>query len=80
VIFFLPKATGASGAGGVGVLHFLQDHLLPAQHGRASSGVAQGAPADRHTLEKLASSFLAMVKLSFVRRYFRMLERFSGST
>ena len=30
--------------------------------------------------EKLASSFLAMVKLSFVRRYFRMLERFSGST
>src|SRR5919112_2019198 len=30
--------------------------------------------------EKLASSFLAMVKLSFVRRYLRMLERFSGST
>ena len=30
--------------------------------------------------EKLASSFLAMVKLSFVRRYFRMLERFSGNT
>jgi uncharacterized protein (UPF0548 family) len=30
--------------------------------------------------EKLASSFPAMVKLSFVRRYFRMLERFSGST
>jgi transposase len=30
--------------------------------------------------EKLASSFLAMVKLSFVRRYFRMLGRFSGST
>jgi transposase len=30
--------------------------------------------------EKLTSSFLAMVKLSFVRRYFRMLERFSGST
>ena len=25
-------------------------------------------------------SFLAVVKLSFVRRYFRMLERFSGST
>ncbi len=31
-------------------------------------------------LEKLASSFLAMVKLSFVRRYLRMLEPFSGST
>jgi len=30
--------------------------------------------------EKLASSFMAMVKLSFVRRSFRMLERFSGST
>ena len=30
--------------------------------------------------EKLASSFLAMVKLSFMRRYFRMLEQFSGST
>jgi uncharacterized protein (UPF0548 family) len=30
--------------------------------------------------KKLASRFLAMVKLSFVRRYFRMLERFSGST
>jgi uncharacterized protein (UPF0548 family) len=30
--------------------------------------------------EKLASGSLAMVKLSFVRRYFRMLERFSGST
>jgi transposase len=30
--------------------------------------------------EKLASSFLAMVKLSFVRRYFRMLERSSGGT
>ena len=30
--------------------------------------------------EKLVSSFLAMVKLSFMRRYFRMLERFSGST
>jgi transposase len=29
--------------------------------------------------EKLVSGFLAMVKLSFVRRYFRMLERFSGS-
>jgi transposase len=26
--------------------------------------------------EKLASSFLAMVKLSFMRCYFRMLERF----
>ncbi len=30
--------------------------------------------------EKLANSYLAMVKLSFMRRYFRMLERFSGST
>ena len=30
--------------------------------------------------EKLASSFMAMVKLSCMRRYFRMLERFSGST
>ena len=30
--------------------------------------------------EKLASSFVAMVKLSFVRRYFRMLERFAGGT
>jgi transposase len=30
--------------------------------------------------EKLASSFMAMVMLSFVRRYFRMLELFSGST
>jgi transposase len=30
--------------------------------------------------EKLASSFLAMVKLSFVRRYLRMLERFPGGT
>ena len=30
--------------------------------------------------EKRASSFMAMVKLSFVRRYLRMLERFSGST
>jgi transposase len=30
--------------------------------------------------EKLASSFLAMVKLSFARRYFRMLERSSGGT
>ena len=30
--------------------------------------------------EKLAGRFLAMVKLSFMRRYFRMLERFSGST
>jgi uncharacterized protein (UPF0548 family) len=29
--------------------------------------------------EKLVSGFLAMVKLSFMRRYFRMLERFSGS-
>ena len=31
-------------------------------------------------LEKLARNFLTMVKLSFVRRYFRMLERFSGNT
>ena len=30
--------------------------------------------------EKLASSFMAMVKLSFVRRYLRMLGRNSGST
>ena len=30
--------------------------------------------------EKLACSFLAMVKLAFVRRYFRTLERFSGGT
>jgi transposase len=30
--------------------------------------------------EKLASSSLAMVKLPFVRRYFRTLERSSGST
>jgi uncharacterized protein (UPF0548 family) len=30
--------------------------------------------------EKLASNFMAMVKLSFARRYLRMLERFSGST
>ena len=30
--------------------------------------------------EKLASSFLAMVKLAFMRRYFRLLERFSGGT
>jgi len=30
--------------------------------------------------EKLASSFLAMVKLSFVRRYFRKLGRSLGST
>ncbi len=30
--------------------------------------------------EKLASSFLAMVKLSFMRRNFRMLKRFSGGT
>ncbi len=30
--------------------------------------------------EKLASSFLAMVKLSFVRRYFRMLGRTSDTT
>ena len=30
--------------------------------------------------EKLARNFLTMVKLSFVRRYFRMLERFSGNT
>ncbi len=30
--------------------------------------------------EKLASSFLAIVKLSFVRRYFRVLGRSSGST
>ena len=30
--------------------------------------------------EKLASSFLAMVKLSFMRRYFRTLERFSDRT
>jgi uncharacterized protein (UPF0548 family) len=30
--------------------------------------------------EKLASSFMAMVKLSFVRRYFRVLGRSSGST
>jgi transposase len=30
--------------------------------------------------EKLASSFMAMVKLSFVRRYLRMLGRISGST
>jgi transposase len=29
--------------------------------------------------EKLARNFLTMVKLSFVRRYFRMLERFSGN-
>jgi uncharacterized protein (UPF0548 family) len=29
--------------------------------------------------EKLASRFMAMVKLSFVRRYFRVLERYSGS-
>jgi hypothetical protein len=28
----------------------------------------------------LAGGFLAMVKSSFVRRYFRMLERFSGGT
>ena len=30
--------------------------------------------------EKLASGFLAMVKLSFMRRYVRMLERFSDRT
>ena len=30
--------------------------------------------------EKLASSFLAMVMLSFMQRYLHMLERFSGST
>ena len=30
--------------------------------------------------EKLASSFLAMVKSSFMRPYFRVLKRFSGST
>jgi transposase len=30
--------------------------------------------------EKLASSFSAMVKLAFMRRYFRLLERFSGGT
>ena len=30
--------------------------------------------------EKLAVSFLAMVKLSFIRLYFCMLERFSGGT
>ena len=30
--------------------------------------------------EKLASSFLAMVKVSFVRRYFRILERSSDNT
>ena len=30
--------------------------------------------------EKLGSSYMAMVKLSFVRRYFRVLERSSGST
>jgi hypothetical protein len=30
--------------------------------------------------EKLASSFLTMVKLSFMRRNFRMLGRSSGST
>ena len=30
--------------------------------------------------EKLACSFLTMVRLSFMRRYFRVLERFSGST
>jgi uncharacterized protein (UPF0548 family) len=30
--------------------------------------------------EKLASSFMALVKLSFVRRYLRMLGRISGST
>ena len=30
--------------------------------------------------EKLASSFLAMMELSFMRRYFRMLERFSDRT
>jgi transposase len=31
-------------------------------------------------IEKLASSFLAMVKVSFMRRYFRTLERFSDNT
>ncbi len=31
-------------------------------------------------IEKLASGFLAMVKLSFVRRYFRTVGRSSGST
>ena len=30
--------------------------------------------------EKFISGFLEIVKISFVRRYFRMLERFSGST
>ena len=30
--------------------------------------------------EKLASSFSAMVKLAFMRRYFRLLEWFSGGT
>ncbi len=30
--------------------------------------------------EKLASSFSAMVKLAFMRRYFRLLERLSGGT
>jgi hypothetical protein len=33
--------------------------------------------------EKLASSFskrVAIVKLAFMRRYFRLLERFSGGT
>jgi transposase len=30
--------------------------------------------------ERLASSFLAMVKLSIMRRYFRMLERFKDRT
>jgi hypothetical protein len=30
--------------------------------------------------ERLGSSYVAMVRLSFVRRYFRVLERSSGST
>jgi transposase len=30
--------------------------------------------------EKLACSFLAMVKVSFMRRYFRILERSSDNT
>ena len=38
------------------------------------------ADAGATRFEKLASSFSAMVKLAFMRRYFRLSERFSGGT
>jgi uncharacterized protein (UPF0548 family) len=60
--------------------HFLQSHLPSAQCGGRMVRWLKEHRRIATRFEKLASSFLAMVKLSFMRRYFRMLERFSYRT